>query len=225
VRLDSDIASALGTDFTLSIEQPTVPVPGWVAIAEVMRPGVLDDTMRRLVDFYNRSLRPEQAGEQMTLGEESVNGRTWKSLKVPGPLTIWWTYDRGYLVASSDRALAARAIATRDSGASITHSSTFQLSFPASSGIHHSGFIWINTNGALADFAQMAQNPAVSSLLAQHDPILVVLDGEMERIHAASRTRLTSMVLNLVLAHGAGPAPRDRGRQGKQLKERPAIRQ
>ncbi|HEY6347291.1 MAG TPA: FecR domain-containing protein [Bryobacteraceae bacterium] len=216
VNVGSDIASALGTDFTFSVERPTLPMPGWVAIAEVVRPGVLDDTVRRLVDAFNRSMK---VGEpQIALIQETVNGRTWTSLN-PGPFTIHWTYDRGYLVASTDRALATTAIAIRDSGSSLAHSSTFQLSFPASGGIHHSGFVWINTNGALAEFAQMVPNPALGNLLAQRDPILLVMDGETEQIHAASRTRLTSMMLNLVLAQGASrpSGPGERGRRLKQL--------
>src|SRR5262249_15046574 len=153
---------------------------------EVVKPGVLDDTMRRLVDFYNRSLKPEQGLPPMTLTQESANGRSWSALKTPA-FTIHWTYDRGYLVASDDRALAIRALAIRNSGSSLAHSSTFQLSFPASGGIHHSGFAWINTNGALAELSQMMPNPALGSLVAQRDPILVIMDGETERIHAASR--------------------------------------
>jgi FecR protein len=211
VSVGSDVASALGTDFAFSIEQPTVPVPGWVGIAEVVRPGVLDDTMRRLVDSFNRTVGQEQGAQQITLTQEFVNGRTWTSLKIPGPISLYWTYDRGYLIASTDRALATRAIAIRDSGSSLAHSSTFQLSFPASGGIHHSGFVWINTNGALTDFAQLVPDSPLRSLLAQTDPILLVMDGETERIHAASRTRLTSMILNLVLSRGAGRGPRAGG--------------
>jgi hypothetical protein len=120
-----------------------------------------------------------------------------------------------------DRALAARAIALRDSGSSLVRSASFQERFPATGGFHHSGFIWFNTSGVLGDVGSLLQNsgspnPALKNLLASRDPILVTLDGEMERIHAASRTRLTSLILDAMLAHGAPP--------GGATQEQPVLR-
>jgi hypothetical protein len=34
--------------------------------------------------------------------------------------------------------------------------------------------------------------------------VMIALDGETERIRAASRTRLTSLILDLTLVHGTG---------------------
>jgi hypothetical protein len=99
--------------------------------------------------------------------------------------------------------LAARAITVRASGSSLVRSAAFLERFPAAGGIHHSGFLWVNTNGLLADLASLVQSPAVKSLIGSRDPILVTLDGETERIHTASRTRLTSLIFDLFLAHGA----------------------
>jgi len=199
VNVSADIAASLGADFTFAVERPSLPMPGWVAAFEVVRPAVLDDSIRKHVDALNR------AGRQVTLTQETVNGRSWTSLQTGGSpaVTVHWTYDRGYLIASMDRALAARAITVRASGSSLVHSAAFLERFPAAGGIHHSGFLWVNTNGLLADLASLVQSPAVKSLMGSRDPILVVLDGETERIHTASRTRLTSLIFDLFLAHGA----------------------
>jgi hypothetical protein len=72
--------------------------------------------------------------------------------------------------------------------------------------MHHSGFLWFNSKGLLSDLAGLASNPAVKQLLEYRDPVLVVFDGSTERIDAASRTRLTSLVFDVLLASGAGKA-------------------
>jgi hypothetical protein len=174
----------------------------------VLRPGVLDDTVRRLADAFNRKLESSQAGPapsgKMSLTQETVNGRVWNLLKSSvSPLTLYWTYDRGYLIASMDRELAGRAISVRQAGSSLVRSLAFQDRFPTTAGLHHSGFVWLNTNGVLADLSNLVQSPALKNLMGSREPILVVMNGETERIHAASRTRLTSLILDLMLAGGA----------------------
>ena len=102
-----------------------------------------------------------------------------------------WTYDGGYMVAASDRATAERAIATRNGGSALVWSPEFQAQLPASAGIHPSAFAWLNTKGALGMFSALAPSPALTELLAERDPVLVVFDGKPDQIHAASRTRLS----------------------------------
>lgn len=205
VSMADDIASSLGTDFTFAIEQPTVPLPGWVAAFEVINPSALDDAVRRLIDAHNDHLSAEMADQTLMLTQETVNGRTWRSIRsVKSPLTVDWTYDRGYLIASTDRAVATRAIAVREAGTSLIHSMRFQERFPVTASLHSSGFFWLNTNGVLAEMASLVDSPALQRLAGSREPVLFVVNGEMERIHAASRTRLTSLILDMMLVHGAG---------------------
>jgi hypothetical protein len=201
INMANDIASSLGTDFTFAIERPTVPIPGWVATCEVIRPAVLDDAVRRLVEAHNARLTPEESDRQVTLLQETVNGRIWNSVQCGlAGIALHWTYDRGYLIASTDRALALRAIGVQQAGTPLVRSLAFQQRYPVSAGLHNSGFVWFNTNGVLADLASAVQSPAVQRLVGSRDPVLIVIDGEMERIRAIGRTRLTSLVLDLMLA-------------------------
>ena len=110
-----------------------------------------------------------------------------------------WTYDGGYLVAASDRATAERAIATRNGGSALVWSSAFQAQLPASAGIHPSAFVWLNTKGALGIFSALSPSQAVSGLLAERDPVLVVFDGKPEQIHVASRTRLSGAIIDAMM--------------------------
>jgi hypothetical protein len=138
----------------------------------------------------------------LTLAQETVNGRSWTSVTgAAGSLS--WTYDRGYLIVAADRALATRAIAVRDAGSSVTRSAGFQQRFPVTSSIHHSAFVWFNANGVVQELASLADSPALNSLLGSREPVLIVVEGQPEQIHAASRTRLTSLILDLLLAHGS----------------------
>jgi hypothetical protein len=77
------------------------------------------------------------------------------------PFGVTWTYDRGYLVAASDRASAERAIATRNGGAQLVWSSEFLGQLPSSAGMHPSAFAWLNTKGALGVFSGLVQSPAL----------------------------------------------------------------
>ena len=118
------------------------------------------------------------------------------------PFGITWTYDRGYLVAAADRGIAARAIATRAGGSPLPWSLAFQQQLPPSTGLHPSGFVWLNTNGAFQGLEMLLQNPAIQKLAEQRDPILAVLSGMTEQIRAVSRTRLSGMAVNLILMQG-----------------------
>ena len=207
ISIGLDIAASLGTDVTFAIERPSVPVPGWVIAFETVNPGALDETARRLVESYNQSLEYEQMDHAVTLAEETVNGRTWRSITTgDNGVGLHWTYDRGYFIGSMDRAVATRAIAVRESGSPLIHTARFQQRFPSTSDLHHSGFFWFNTNGVVADLASLVESPALKSLLDSREPMLVVFDGEAERIHAASRTRLTGVLLDTMLLGGIGHA-------------------
>jgi hypothetical protein len=120
------------------------------------------------------------------------------------PFGVTWTYDQGYLVAASDRASAERAIATRNGGSQLVWSPEFLGQLPSSAGIHPSAFGWVNTKGALGLFSALAPNPALAKLLGERDPVLVVFDATTEQIHAASRSRLTKLVVDLMLLESLG---------------------
>jgi hypothetical protein len=120
------------------------------------------------------------------------------------PFGVTWTYDGGYLVASSDRATAERAIATRNGGLALVWSPAFQAQLPASAGLHPSAFAWVNTKGALGILSALSSTQGAAKLLAERDPVLVVFDGKPEQIHAASRTRVSGAILDALLLQNLG---------------------
>jgi hypothetical protein len=110
------------------------------------------------------------------------------------------------MVAGSDRAVAERAIATRNGGSPLVWSPQFLGQLPTSAGLHPSAFGWLNTKGALSLLSGLTTNPALGELLAGRDPILVVFDGTPERIHAASRNRITGLIMDAMLIQSLGQA-------------------
>jgi hypothetical protein len=122
------------------------------------------------------------------------------------PLSVTWTYDRGYMVAASDRGTALRALAIRDGGSPLVWSSAFQQQLSASIGLHPSGFVWLNTKGAFQNFAALVSNPTIQKLIAERDPILVLFSGDTEQIRAVSRTRLSGIIMDIMLLQGLSRA-------------------
>jgi hypothetical protein len=204
-----DLAGALGTETAVAFTGVTVGGPTWVLATVAHDPVTIDGSLRRLVDAFNAELGPEEQGKRIAFTQSSAGGRTWNTIEPGGaPLAIAWTYDGGYLVAASDRAAAERAIATRNGGSPLVWSPAFLDQLPTSAGLHPSAFGWLNATGALGILSALKPNPALDQLVASREPVLVVFNGTPEQIHAASRTRISGLIMDLMLFESLGRAVR-----------------
>lgn len=200
-----NLSAALGTEGAFGLTGFTVNGPAFVLAGVANNPAIIDSSMQKLATLFNAELPPAEQHMRIAYGQESAGGRTWNTLKAGTlPFGITWTYDRGYLVAASDRASAERAIATRNGGAQLVWSPDFLAQLPSSAGMHPSAFGWVNAKGALGLIGAFAQSPALSELLASRDPVLVVFNGSAEQIRAASRTRLSGLVMDVMLLESLG---------------------
>ncbi|HEU0124619.1 MAG TPA: hypothetical protein VFQ91_29070, partial [Bryobacteraceae bacterium] len=198
VNVRNDIASALGTDFTVSVETAAVPIPGWFAAVEVYQPTTLNTALTRFAEAYNREAGSER---KLAMTQETIEGRQWNSLTMSG-VGLHWTFDRGYWIVAMDRAVAMRAIATRSGGFPLVRSSRFKAEMPTLAGLHPSGFVWFHTGPAAEALAQSATSPELKRVLASSEPSLTTINGETERIQIASRRRLTSFLMDTMLLAG-----------------------
>src|SRR4029450_2548416 len=149
VNFVADLTAALGTESAFALEGFSVAGPVWVVAVLVNDSTTVDNSVRRLVDLFNSELGPEDQAKRITIVQETVDGRGWTTLQTgASPLSVTWTYDHGHLVAASDRATAARAIATRSGGSSLVWSAAFRQQLPSSAGLHPSALVWLNTKGA-----------------------------------------------------------------------------
>ena len=202
-----NLTAAVGTEAAFALNGFSVNGPTWVMAVVANDSSVIDNSLRKLADAFNAELSPEEQQMRIVFGQENAGGRAWNTMKTGGlPFGITWTYDQGYLVAGSDRAAAERAIATRNGGSPLVWSPAFLGQLPSSAGMHPSAFAWLNTKGALGVFSAVAPNPALAKLLAERDAVLVVFDGGADTIHAASRTRLTGVILDAMLLQSLGQA-------------------
>lgn len=199
------LTAAMGTEVAFAFHGFSVSGPTWVAVAQANDPAVIDSSLTKLVDSFNAELPPGEQSKRCALGQENAGGRVWNTLKAAGlPFGVTWTYDGGYLVAASDRATGERAIATRNGGSALIWSTAFQAQLPGSAGLHPAAFAWLNTKGALGIFSALSPNQAVSGLLAEHDPVLVVFDGKPDQIHVVSRTRLSGAIIDAMMLENLG---------------------
>jgi len=202
-----NLTAAWGTEAALAVTGFSTSGPTWLVASVAYNPTVIDSSFQKLVDIFNAELGPDEQDKRIVLEQTNAGGRTWSTLKPGGlPLGITWTYDQGYLVAGSDRGVAERAIATRNGGSQLVWSAEFLGQLPWSAGLHPSAFGWLNAKGALGMLSTVTSNPAIGNLLAGHDPILAVFDGTPERIHAASRTRISGLIMDAMLLERVGQA-------------------
>jgi hypothetical protein len=202
-----NLTAAVGTEAALALTGFSTSGPTWVVASVANNPSVIDSSLLKLVEVFNAELGPDEQSKRIVFEQGIANGRTWNTLKPGGlPFGITWTYDGGYMVAASDRAVAERAIATRNGGSPLVWSPAFLGQLPSSAGLHPSAFAWLNTRGAFAMLSPLVQSPALRELLAERDPILIVFDGTPERIHAASRTRISGLIMDLMLVQSLGGA-------------------
>jgi FecR protein/Putative zinc-finger len=195
-----NLTAALGTEAAFALNGFSVNGPAWVMAALANDPVVIDSSLQAMVNAFNAELAPDEQDKRIEFGQESAGGRVWSTMKAGGlPFGVTWTYDRGYMVAASDRASAERAIATRNGGSQLVWSPEFLGQLPSSAGIHPSAFAWLNAKGALGFISALAPSPALTELLAGRDPVLVVFDGTAERIHGASRAPLSGLILDVML--------------------------
>jgi hypothetical protein len=192
VSISGELASSLGANFSVSIERLAFPMPGFIAAFEVNDPGAIDNALTKLA-----AAAPES--HTLAISEETSNGRIWKQVRFGRHPPVYWTYDGGYLLVSPDRALAIHAITTKSGGTPLIHSSKFKDALPPGTGAHHSGFLWLNTSGPIADLATLIPIPSIRGLLSNREPTVIVFHAGKEQIEASSRTRLTSLLLDSIM--------------------------
>jgi hypothetical protein len=207
INISTELAGAIGTDFTFAIETPTLPIPGVVIAVEVLNPPAFDGAVQKLAERFNAELEPGQEGRKLNFVTETAEGRSWNSLQVAGPLlALHWTYDRGYLIAGLERGQVTRAIATRTGGFPLVRSAKFRDQLPSATGLHPSGFVWANLGANAGALNLLAgSSPTLQRLIATKEASLLTFTGERERIRAASRTRMTSLLLDTLAGSESNP--------------------
>jgi hypothetical protein len=158
----NDIAAPLGGEFAFAIDGPILPTPSWKLVFEVNDPQHLQQTLERVVTEVNKEAAVFGKGslnwEQSEAGE-----RTFYTLKSSDfGLQVNYVYSKGYMIVAPSRALLERALAARDNGASLLHSSKFTSGLPADGNANFSAVFYHNLASLVQPFAQQIANSAQS---------------------------------------------------------------
>jgi len=216
VNVLNDIAAPLGGEVTMAFDGPMIPTPRWKLIFEVYDPTTLQSTIAKLVDSFNRE--GNNHGVSIQMSQQKMGSQTYYAIESsntsrvnqPGP-QIYYTFADGYLIAAPDIGTISQAIQTRESGNTLTHSSTFQALLPTDGYTNFSGIFYHNIGPVVGPVAQQLrssgvltsqQRQAVDALVANSAPGLIYAYGEPDRIAVASNTGFMGFDLGTLLTMG-----------------------
>lgn len=204
------LASTLGGELAVAMDGPVFPVPSWKLVAEVYDPARFQAAVQQFVEQYDHDATA-QGGKPLRTSEENADGRTDYLIASadPNPLTeIHYTFANGYLIAAPTRALLARALQAKASGAGITRTTMFTSMIPRDHYADFSAVVYQNLGNTLAPLAGLlgalapshadahAPIPNMSNL----KPFLIAAYGEPDRITIASNGDVPGMSLNNFLS-------------------------
>lgn len=148
------LAATLGGEFSVSFDGPIFP-PSWKLIAEVYDPAGAQQAIQKIIDNYNADA-VQQGRKPLRTGQETVDGRVYYMVAAadPNPLTeAHYTFADGYLIAGPTRALIAKALQTKQTGLSVTHSAKFVSMEPRDRFTNYSALVYENIGTTLAPLA------------------------------------------------------------------------
>jgi len=211
IDVRKDLAMALGSEFSVSLDGAAIPVPSWKVVIEVFDPNRLQATLLKAVEAYNREA-VKSGGVPLRFSQEGAGGRTWYTIAGgnPNPLTeVHYTMADGYLIAAPSRALLIKALQVKTSGTSITHSTRFVSMVPRDRNMNFSALIYQNLGSTLAPIAGLlgsfipagnADQSKMLQTLGNMKPMLIAAYGEQDRISVATTGDLMGMSLTNLMS-------------------------
>jgi hypothetical protein len=205
LSIENDIAASLGSEITVAVDGPVLPMPSWKIIAEIYNPERLQFAIGKLVDTFDQEA-PAQAGK-LTLTTQQSSGRTYYVLTSSKTgLTAYYTFVDTYLVAGSSIALVDQAIANRQAGYTLTKSQTFRNLLPRDQYANFSGVVFYNASSTVAPIlkqlrgaATPAEQKSLDAFVANSTPTLIYAYGEPQRITLASTGSFFGMSLGTLM--------------------------
>jgi hypothetical protein len=205
VDIRQDIAAALGSELTVALDGPMIPIPSWKAILEVNKPDLLQQSIQKLVTALNIEAQKQGQGIALTL-DPAVSGqpKTY-TIKAAGqaPITeIHYLYSDGYLVAGSTKELILNSVQSRNSGMRLDTSQTFRRLLPTDQNANFSGLIYQNAQEALKLLSNIApdQQEAARELAEKIGPTLIGAYADADRIQVTTFGSSMDLLMQTALA-------------------------
>ncbi|MDX2267991.1 MAG: FecR domain-containing protein [Bryobacter sp.] len=206
LKVLDDLLGPLGGEVTMALDGPLAPTPAVLMAAEVYDSGRLTTSLRRVA----QEMQP--MGVEMV--EETVNGRTWYTLKATGrPVEFHFTYDAGYVVMAPTREAITKALQNRQVGNGLARSPGFRELIPAGSPVNMSAVVYYNLGPqmkTMVDALKKTMNlpeqqvKVLDQLAASQEPVLIAVYAEDDKITVASSSGFFGFGLENLLAAGSG---------------------
>ena len=104
VDIRQDIAASLGSELTIAMDGPMIPIPSWKAILEVNKPDRLQQTIEKLVAAFNTEAQKHGKASPSRRRRFPVSRRRTRSATGQAPVTeIHYLYSDGYLSPDYER--------------------------------------------------------------------------------------------------------------------------
>ncbi|HWC98803.1 MAG TPA: FecR domain-containing protein [Candidatus Sulfopaludibacter sp.] len=212
--LQAELAASLGGEFTFAIDGPLMPVPSWKLVAEVYDPAKVQAALQKGVDALNQA-SGKTGAEAWHTSQETVDGRVYYAITGNGgPLMeAHYTFADGYFIGGPSRALVARAMQVKTSGASVTHAAKFVSMLPRDHYANFSAVFYENLGTTLAPIAGLMGafsngNPQQQKMLeglGNVKPTLIAAYGDPTALTIASGDNVLGAGLtNLMTGNLAG---------------------
>jgi hypothetical protein len=188
-----DLAATLGTEATLAIDGPILPVPSWKFAVEVNQPQRLEASIEKVVALANQHM--DQRVPKLVHKQEQVSGRTF--YVVSGgrlPTEVHYTFVDSYLVVAATRTLLTSSMQNRQTGYTLARSEKFRTQLPYNTNPNFSSVIYHNLGSTLGPVIEQFQN-TFNATQAQKDsmkaikeapPGLIAAYAEGDRISIAT---------------------------------------
>jgi hypothetical protein len=208
-HLVTDLAQNLGGEITIAADGPLLPTPSWKAAIEVNNPAAMQAAVEEVA-----------AAASLKIAAAESNGLAYHSLTIQKPAyEIDYTFTDGYMLIASSPALLESAIATRNSGLTLTRSAQFRAQLPQDGHTNFSALIYYNMGSQVGPIIDQLKNgnlltdeqkKSAELLAGNREPNLIYVYGQRDRIVVASRGGFAGLGLDSLLglnAKGAAALP------------------
>jgi hypothetical protein len=209
ISVMNDLAAPLGSDLAFALDGPLIPTPSWKFAIEVNDPARLEHTIETLIAKANSA----QHGFTLNLTQTQTGGSTYYAVASSrSPLTVYYTYSDGYLVAGASQALLTQAMAQRAAGFTLTRSAGFKALLAPDGYSNFSAILYENFGPVLGSVAgglnatgilTAEQRKSIDALRANSAPALIYAYGAPDRIELNSTGSLFGFNLDALAGGGA----------------------
>ena len=197
LKLVDDIAGPLGSEMTIAQDGPLLPDLSWKFAIEVNAP----QTLQHSIETITAQL------SDVKLTKADQNGRTYYQLNGKAfPMSVYYTYADGYLIAAPAQSLVAQAIDNRHRGYTLARSEKFRSQLPPGASPNFSALVYHNISHVTGPVTEQLkklnvmtkEQSAAASKLQDMAPGLIYVYGEADRISISSAGGFFGMDLGVL---------------------------